>query len=111
MPHFIQVHHLQKVHIMIFALCVMIVALKEEVKEACIVVIDLTKLSTFCVIFCRFWRGMYNRYENGVHPREPIMDILSAMKDHSSSLDDHVQYLESVSIFLSGQSGKVSKVI
>ncbi|XP_072040916.1 phosphatidylinositol-3,5-bisphosphate 3-phosphatase MTMR8-like isoform X2 [Amphiura filiformis] len=43
----------------------------------------------------RFWRGMYNRYENGVHPREPLMDILSAMKDHSSSLDDHVQYLES----------------
>lgn len=40
---------------------------------------------------------MYNRYENGVHPREPIMDILSALKDHSSSLDDHVQYLESVS--------------
>lgn len=40
---------------------------------------------------------MYNRYENGVHPREPIMDLLSATKDHSSSLDDHVQYLESVS--------------
>ncbi|XP_071787047.1 phosphatidylinositol-3,5-bisphosphate 3-phosphatase MTMR8-like [Asterias amurensis] len=42
----------------------------------------------------RFWRGMYNRYDNGVHPREPIADILNAMKDHSSSLSDHVKFLE-----------------
>ncbi|XP_038063077.1 myotubularin-related protein 8-like [Patiria miniata] len=42
----------------------------------------------------RFWRGMYNRYDNGVHPREPIADILNAMKDHTSSLTDHVRFLE-----------------
>ena len=40
---------------------------------------------------------MYNRYDNGVHPREPIADILNAMKDHSSSLSDHVKFLENVS--------------
>lgn len=43
----------------------------------------------------RFWRGMYNRYENGVHPRESVPDVLSAMKDHTTSLADHVQFLES----------------
>uniref|UniRef100_A0A131XZU7 phosphatidylinositol-3,5-bisphosphate 3-phosphatase n=1 Tax=Ixodes ricinus TaxID=34613 RepID=A0A131XZU7_IXORI len=41
----------------------------------------------------RFWRGMYNRFENGVHPREPLSDILAATKDHILSLEDHVQLL------------------
>ncbi|XP_064637121.1 myotubularin-related protein 8-like isoform X3 [Lineus longissimus] len=41
-----------------------------------------------------FWRGMYNRFENGVHPRENVMDIVSAMKDHSTSLEDHIKLLE-----------------
>ncbi|XP_078601978.1 phosphatidylinositol-3,5-bisphosphate 3-phosphatase MTMR6-like isoform X1 [Branchiostoma floridae x Branchiostoma japonicum] len=42
----------------------------------------------------KFWRGMYNRYENGVHPRESVTDTVSAMKDHSASLEDHVRLLE-----------------
>ncbi|XP_041360030.1 myotubularin-related protein 6-like isoform X2 [Gigantopelta aegis] len=42
----------------------------------------------------RFWKGMYNRFENGIHPRENVLDILSAAKDHSSSLEDHVRLLE-----------------
>ncbi|XP_064482258.1 myotubularin-related protein 6-like isoform X1 [Ornithodoros turicata] len=41
----------------------------------------------------KFWRGMYNRFENGVHPREPLGDILVATKDHILSLEDHVQLL------------------
>ncbi|XP_065282966.1 phosphatidylinositol-3,5-bisphosphate 3-phosphatase MTMR6 [Dermacentor albipictus] len=41
----------------------------------------------------RFWRGMYNRFENGVHPREPLSDILAATKDHILSLEDHIQHL------------------
>ena len=40
---------------------------------------------------------MYNRFENGIHPRENVLDILSAAKDHSSSLEDHVRLLEKVS--------------
>lgn len=40
----------------------------------------------------KFWRGMYNRFEE-VHPREPIEDILSTVHDHCTSLEDHVQYL------------------
>lgn len=39
---------------------------------------------------------MYNRYENGIHPRENIVDILSSASDHCASLEDHVQLLEKV---------------
>lgn len=41
----------------------------------------------------QFWRGMYSRFESGVHPREPICDLLLSSRDHSASLEDHVQYL------------------
>ncbi|XP_039441156.1 myotubularin-related protein 8 isoform X2 [Culex pipiens pallens] len=41
----------------------------------------------------KFWRGMYSRFESGIHPREPLDDLLIASKDHSTSLDDHVQLL------------------
>lgn len=37
----------------------------------------------------RFWRGMYSRYESGVHPRENIGDLLLSSKDHCASLEDH----------------------
>jgi myotubularin-related protein 6/7/8 len=43
---------------------------------------------------------MYNRFESGLHPRENVMDTVSAAKDHSSSLEDHVHLLEKVSYFL-----------
>ncbi|XP_050307744.1 myotubularin-related protein 6 [Anthonomus grandis grandis] len=41
----------------------------------------------------RFWRGMYYRFESGVHPRESTDDLLLSTADHSFSLDDHVKYL------------------
>lgn len=41
-----------------------------------------------------YWRGMYNRFEGGIHPRENVLDIISAAKDHSVSLEDHVLLLE-----------------
>ncbi|XP_075166407.1 myotubularin related protein 6 isoform X2 [Haematobia irritans] len=41
----------------------------------------------------KFWRGMYSRFESGVHPREPLGDLLLASKDHATSLEDHVQHL------------------
>ncbi|XP_013105153.1 myotubularin-related protein 6 isoform X2 [Stomoxys calcitrans] len=41
----------------------------------------------------KFWRGMYSRFESGVHPREPLGDLLLATKDHTTSLEDHVQHL------------------
>ena len=50
------------------------------------------------VIFDRFWRSMYNRHENDVHPRETVMDALSSIIDHNDSLQDHIKFLSSVSI-------------
>lgn len=42
----------------------------------------------------RFWRGMYCRFENGVHPREHVYDILLATSEQTKSLDDHVKFLQ-----------------
>ncbi|XP_059168052.1 myotubularin-related protein 6-like [Physella acuta] len=42
----------------------------------------------------KYWKGMYNRFDSGLHPRENVTDIVSAAKDHSTSLEDHVLLLE-----------------
>ncbi|KAG8233295.1 hypothetical protein J437_LFUL012230 [Ladona fulva] len=42
----------------------------------------------------KFWRGMYCRFESGVHPRESLVDLLLATSDHSSSLQDHIRFLQ-----------------
>jgi myotubularin-related protein 6/7/8 len=47
----------------------------------------------------KFWRGMYCRFESGVHPREPLGDLLLATCDHSSSLEDHIRLLTKVNLF------------
>ncbi|XP_016929607.2 phosphatidylinositol-3,5-bisphosphate 3-phosphatase MTMR6 isoform X1 [Drosophila suzukii] len=41
----------------------------------------------------KFWRGMYGRFESGIHPREPLGDLLLDSKEHCNSLEDHVQHL------------------
>lgn len=41
---------------------------------------------------------MYGRFESGVHPREPLGDLLLSSRDHCTSLEDHVQHLTKVSI-------------
>lgn len=46
----------------------------------------------------KFWRGMYSRFDSGVHPRENLSDLLLASKDHCASLEDHVQHLTKVRI-------------
>ena len=46
----------------------------------------------------KFWRGMYCRFESGVHPREPLGDLLLATCDHSSSLEDHIRLLTKVNL-------------
>lgn len=61
----------------------------------------------------RYWRGMYNRFELGVHPREQTGDLLAALKDHSTSMRDHADYLRQVGSvathFRGAQIGKCSK--
>ena len=40
-----------------------------------------------------FWRGLYCQFENGAHPREPLLDLLSITQNHTSSLEDHGRQL------------------
>lgn len=39
---------------------------------------------------------MYGRYDVGIHPREPLQDLLQASRNHCSSLEDHIQHLAKV---------------
>ncbi|CAG5053971.1 unnamed protein product [Parnassius apollo] len=55
----------------------------------------------------RFWRGMYCRHESGVHPREPLHDLLPAAVEHASALRHHINYLaKRISTFRNLLSGK-----
>lgn len=47
---------------------------------------------------------MYGRFESGVHPREPLGDLLLSSRDHCTSLEDHVQHLTKVSIDIVNQT-------
>ncbi|XP_054263954.1 myotubularin-related protein 6 isoform X2 [Macrosteles quadrilineatus] len=42
----------------------------------------------------KFWRGMYCRFESGIHPRENLEELLLTCCDHSSSLEDHIKLLQ-----------------
>ncbi|KRT85970.1 hypothetical protein AMK59_1064 [Oryctes borbonicus] len=53
-----------------------------------------TLVPVLCSQNIKFWRGMYCRHENGVHPREPLGDLLLATCNHSHALEDHIQYLK-----------------
>jgi len=41
----------------------------------------------------KLWTGMYNRFDIGLHPLEPVGAIVGAVKDHVASLQDHAQHL------------------
>ncbi|XP_065059057.1 myotubularin-related protein 6-like [Rhopilema esculentum] len=42
----------------------------------------------------RFWRGLYARFDNDIHPRESITDHICAIDDQNKSLEDHIRLLE-----------------
>ncbi|XP_043246559.1 myotubularin-related protein 8-like [Amphibalanus amphitrite] len=42
----------------------------------------------------RFWRGMYTRFEFGVHPRDSLAEVTGCLSDHNSSLRDHIRLME-----------------
>nr|XP_027195785.1 myotubularin-related protein 6-like [Dermatophagoides pteronyssinus] len=44
--------------------------------------------------FIKFWRGLYNRFETGVHPRDFLEDILRAKYHHIDQLRKHITFLE-----------------
>ncbi|CAB0035156.1 unnamed protein product [Trichogramma brassicae] len=39
------------------------------------------------------WRSLYFRFENGVHPRESVEDVLTVASNHITCLEDHVKSL------------------
>jgi len=41
----------------------------------------------------KLWTGMYNRFDVGLHPSEPVGAIVGSVKDHVASLQDHAQHL------------------
>ena len=41
-----------------------------------------------------FWRNLFCRYDSGLHPRENIREIICALRDHTTSMDDHAALLE-----------------
>ncbi|XP_043918346.1 myotubularin-related protein 7 [Protopterus annectens] len=42
----------------------------------------------------KFWRGMYNRFEKGIHPRQSVTDFLMAVKEETQQLMDEMEMLE-----------------
>ncbi|KAL2077420.1 hypothetical protein ACEWY4_026924 [Coilia grayii] len=35
----------------------------------------------------KFWRGLYNRFDKGVHPRQSVLDCLMAIREESQQLE------------------------
>ena len=62
----------------------------------CMTFVCLIYLSQFCCYRFRFWRSLYNRYINNVHPKESIVDQVCSLNDHNDSLRDHIRFLEKV---------------
>ena len=63
-----------------------------------IILIMATFFFTKIILIFRFWRGLYNRFETGVHPRDFLEDILRAKYHHIDQLRKHITFLEKVSI-------------
>lgn len=38
----------------------------------------------------RFWRGLYNRFDRGMHPRQSIEDYLSAIQEETQQLEEQL---------------------
>jgi len=44
----------------------------------------------------KFWRGLYNRFEFGIHPRDSLDEILVATQSHIVTLEEHITFIEEV---------------
>ncbi|CAJ0945021.1 unnamed protein product [Ranitomeya imitator] len=42
----------------------------------------------------RFWRGLYNRFEKGMHPRQSVTDFLQAVKEETQQLEEEMAFME-----------------
>ncbi|KAK1175936.1 myotubularin-related protein 7-like [Acipenser oxyrinchus oxyrinchus] len=42
----------------------------------------------------KFWRGMYNRFEKGLHPRQSVIDFLMTVKEETQQLEEDLEIHE-----------------
>lgn len=47
----------------------------------------------------KFWTAMYNRFDNGIHNRESVIERISMAVDHIDSLEDHRNLLIKVMLY------------
>uniref|UniRef100_A0A7M4EW91 Myotubularin related protein 7 n=1 Tax=Crocodylus porosus TaxID=8502 RepID=A0A7M4EW91_CROPO len=47
-----------------------------------------------CNFLYKFWSGMYNRFEKGMHPRQSVTDYLMAVKEETQQLEEELEVLE-----------------
>ncbi|XP_010708442.1 myotubularin-related protein 7-like [Meleagris gallopavo] len=46
-----------------------------------------------CNFLYKFWSGMYNRFEKGLHPRQSVIDYLMAVKEETQQLEEELAVL------------------
>lgn len=39
---------------------------------------------------CRFWKGLYNRFDRGMHPRQSVEDYLRAIQEETQQLEEQL---------------------
>ncbi|XP_041435427.1 myotubularin-related protein 7-like [Xenopus laevis] len=42
----------------------------------------------------KFWRGLYNRFEKGMHPRQSVTDFLQAVKEETQQLEEELEFMQ-----------------
>ncbi|XP_053107423.1 myotubularin-related protein 7 isoform X2 [Hemicordylus capensis] len=50
--------------------------------------------SSPCHFVYKFWSGMYNRFEKGLHPRQSVTEYLLAVKEETQQLEEELVVLE-----------------
>lgn len=42
------------------------------------------------LVLCRLWRGLYNRFDRGMHPRQSVEDYLRAIQEETQQLEEQL---------------------
>jgi len=49
---------------------------------------------------CRFWSGLYNRFDRGMHPRQSVEDYLMAVREETLQLEEQLASHKEVRAFI-----------
>lgn len=52
-------------------------------------------------LWFRFWRGLYNQFDRGLHPRQSALESLVAVKEETQQLEEVLVICEQVGIMAS----------